>query len=364
MRIPLNDLSRRAAAHAGPLQAAVREVLERGWYVMGPQHDAFEREFAAYCGAAFALGVANGTDALELALRAAGCGAGDEVILAPNAGFYAATAALAIGAEPIYADVDPESLTLDPAAAAAFASPRTRAVVATHLFGNLADMAGLERVFAGSGVAVIEDCAQAHGARRGGRRAGSFGMIAAFSFYPTKNLGAAGDGGAVVTGSGEMAARLRRLRQYGWTARYVTGAAGGRNSRLDELQAAVLRVLLPGLDAANARRRAIVAAYSAALPVGARLVTRMGEDATAHLCVLRHPERDRLRAHLESRGVGCDIHYPLLDTQQAALQGRRWRAGPLVQSELAVREILTVPCFPEMTEDETAHVARALAEFA
>lgn len=364
MKVPLNDLRRRFEASAARVGEAVRQVLTSGQFVMGPQHAAFEQEFASYCGAAFALGVANGTDALEIALRAAGCAAGDEVIISANAGFYAATAALAIGMVPVYADVDPTTLTLDPDAAARMISPRTRAVIVTHLYGNLADMQGFAHAFSGSGLALIEDCAQAHGARSGGRRAGSFGTLAAFSFYPTKNLGAAGDGGAIVTGSEEVAARVRRLRQYGWTDRYVTDGAGGRNSRLDELQAAVLRAMLPDLDRANERRRTIVATYAASLAPSLQLVSCTGEESTAHLCVLRHRERDRLRAFLESRGISCGVHYPLLDTQQAALRGREWRAGPLVQSELAVQEILTVPCFPEMTDEETAHVARGLAEFA
>jgi len=361
LRVPLNDLAR--GLERAPLEAAFQRVLASGRFIMGAEHDGFEAEFATYCGVRHALGVANGTDALEIALRACGCEPGDEVILAPNAGFYAATACLAIGLVPVFADVELDHLTLSAASAAQALSSRTRAVVVTHLYGSTADVAAFRKAFAGRGVSLIEDCAQAHGAMRDDQRAGALGDVAAFSFYPTKNLGALGDGGAVTTSTDDIAERARRLRQYGWTRRYATGDRSGRNSRLDELQAAFLRVRLRVLDAANVRRRAIAERYRAALPAGMKLVNRTDQAGVSHLCVVRHPERAQLERHLEELGVASAVHFPVLDTAQEALPRGGFRSMPLPVCEAAQPEILTLPCFPSMTEEETEHVAGALADF-
>ena len=361
MFVPLNDLHRQFLSLADEIQAAVWSVLAAGRYVQGPEHDLFEQEFAAYCGAAFAVAVASGTDALELALRAAGCLPGDEVITAANAGGYTTTACALLGAVPVYADVDPDNLTISPQSVADALGPRTRGVVATHLYGRVADIDGLRQVLAGRDIRLIEDCAQAHGARYNGHRAGSLGDIAAFSFYPTKNLGAMGDGGAIVTDSPEMAGRARQLRQYGWTEKYHASLPGGRNSRLDEVQAAILRRKLPRVDGWNQRRRAIVARYrEAAAGAALRLVHNPGEDFVAHLCVARHPRRDRVRARLAEQGIATAIHYPVADHQQLALQGRPWRKVDLSATEAAQNEILTLPCFPEMTESEIDCVSSSL----
>lgn len=361
LRVPHNDLGRGLEREA--LEAAFRRVLASGRFIMGTEHDSFEAEFAAYCGVKHTVGVANGTDALEIALRACGCEPGDEVILAPNAGFYAASACLAIGLVPVFADVEPEHLTLSADSAVQALSPRTRAVVVTHLYGSMADIAAFREKFAGRRVALIEDCAQSHGATQAGRRAGACGDAAAFSFYPTKNLGALGDGGAVTTNADDVAERARRLRQYGWTRRYATGDRAGRNSRLDELQAAFLRVRLHALDAANVRRRAIAERYRAALPPGMKLVNRTDQAGVSHLCVVRHPERAKLERHLEGVGVGTAVHFPVLDTAQPALPRGGFRSLPLPVCEAAQPEILTLPCFPSMTEEEIEHVAGALADF-
>ena len=261
--VPLNDLERHNRPLLEELEAAVRAALGSGWYILGPRVWEFEAAFAAYCGAGECIGVGNGTDALELALRALGAGPGDVVAAAANAGGYGTAAILATGAEPLYVDVDPATMLMDARALRAAVTPRTRAVLVTHLYGHMADMPAL--LEAAAGVPVIEDCAQAHGARLEGRHAGTWGAAGCFSFYPTKNLGALGDGGAVVTSGGELAARLRALRQYGWTAKYTAAVPGGRNSRLDELQAAVLLAKLPRLDAWNRRRGEIAAAYGAML---------------------------------------------------------------------------------------------------
>lgn len=361
MSIPLNDIGRQHRSLAPALAEAVARVLERGWYVHGEEHAAFEQEFAAFCRRRHCIAVGNGTDALELALRAVGTGPGDEVVTAANAGGYASLAALALGAVPVLADVREADLTLDPAAAVRLVGPRCKAVIATHLYGKLADMSELAGRLADTGAAVIEDCAQAHGALRDGRPAGAFALIGTFSFYPSKNLGAAGDGGAVICDDDALAARLRALRQYGWDERYRAVTPGGRNSRLDELQAAVLRLKLPHLAAWNERRRAIVARYRQAAD-GTRLglVHRPGPDYVAHLCVARHPERAAFRQRLAQRGIASAIHYPFADHQQPAIAGRALRPLPLPVTERAVGEIVTLPCFPEMSDAEVAAVAAAI----
>jgi aminotransferase EvaB len=361
MHVPLNDLKRQYLAMADELDAAARAVMAGGWYVMGREHNAFETEFAAYCGRRHAVAVGNGTDALEIALRAAGCQEGDEVLMVANAGGYAAAACLLVGAVPVFADIDAETLTLSPDSLAEAVGPRVKAAVITHLYGKLADMAGVRAALAGRDIVIIEDCAQAHGAMRDGRRAGAFGDLATFSFYPTKNLGAIGDGGAIVTDSDELAQKARLLRQYGWTEKYRAEMPFGRNSRLDELQAAVLRRKLPRLDAWNQRRREIVARYRDAAGNGAlTIVHRPGPDYVAHLCVARHPDRQHVIRHFQQHGVETAIHYPIPDHLQPALDRRPWRAVPLPNTEAAVNEIFTLPSFAELTDDEVEHVSTAI----
>ena len=345
---------------AAELRAALERVLARGWFILGPEVEAFEQEFAQVCQVSHCVGVANGTDALELALRALGAGAGEEVATVANAGGYATTAIRAAGAAPVFVDVEPGSLNMDPAALPAALSPRTRAVIVTHLYGRMAEMPRLLEVAGRAGVPLIEDCAQAHGAVLDGRPAGSWGAAGCFSFYPTKNLGALGDGGAVVTAEAALAERLRRLRQYGWSEKYRSALAGGRNSRLDEMQAAVLRAQLPRLADFNHRRRAIARAYSAALR-GAPLEIpqRFGEDYVAHLYVLRTSRRDALRAALAAQGIFAEVHYPVPDHWQESSPAQ----VVLPVTEQAAREVLSLPCFPEMADAEVAAVARAVLEF-
>ena len=360
-RIPNADPKRSAEALHGELSAAFEAFLVRGWYIHGPEHAAFEGEFASFLGVRHCLGVASGTDALELALLAVGCRAGDEVLTAANCGGYTMTAARRVGLRVRFADVDPTTLGLSRATVEAALTPALRAVVVTHLYGLVAEIEEVVSLCRERGVAVIEDCAQAAGARRGGRRAGAFGDAAAFSFYPTKNLAALGDGGAVVTDSDEAADRVRRLRQYGWDRKYEITLPGGRNSRLDELQAAVLRIGLGRLDESNARRRRIVERYAGALPpaVG-RFVAGEGEDYVAHLAVVVLVEdREHVRAALDAAGIATDVHYPIADHRQPA-----WRDEyddvQLPVTEHAVGHVLTVPCFPELTEDEIERICEAL----
>ncbi len=355
--IPVNDLKRQNEPLMAALAASAGEVLESGWYILGPRVAAFEKAFAAYCGAAECIGTGNGTDALELALRACGAGPGDQVAVVANAGGYGAAAVRAAGAEPLFVDVEPESMLMDPLALEVRITPRTRAVIATHLYGRMADMPRLLAVAAPRGIAVIEDCAQAHGARLGGKRAGAWGAAACFSFYPTKNLGALGDGGAVVTSDAGIAERARRLRQYGWSSKYCSVLAGGRNSRLDEIQAALLAVKLPLLDGWNERRRAIARRYDQALGASR---ARDAADV-AHLYVLRSRNRDAARERLRAAGIGTDVHYPIPDHRQESARSEPWAACTLPVTEQCCREVLTVPCFPELTAEEVERVAAALA---
>ena len=360
-RIPVNDLASDWLATDAEAHDAVARVLASGWYVRGPEHDAFEVELAAYLGVAHAIGLASGTDALVLALQSVGGGAGSEVVTVANAGGYTSIAAAMIGARVVYADVDPLTLLATAGTIEAVLGPETRAVVVTHLYGNVADVADIARTCRERGIALIEDCAQAIGGAVDGHRAGTFGDVATFSFYPTKNLGAAGDGGAIATGDPGIADRVRHLRQYGWSPRYVVAHPGGRNSRLDEVQAAILRIGLRRVDALNARRREIVARYADAIDgPGARLVTGAGVPTVAHLAVVRATDRGRARAIFEEAGVATEIHYPVPDHRQPGLPAPI-RVTPLPETERAIEEIVTIPCYPAMSDEAVGRVAAALA---
>ena len=362
--VALNDLLRQTTALHDELSAAMNRVLASGWYILGRECAAFESEFAAYCGVAHCISVANGTDALELGLRTLGVGPGDTVATVANAGGYSTTAIRAVGAEPLYIDIDPDTMNMSAADLAARLTPAVRAVIATHLYGRMAPLPALLAVTGRAALPLVEDCAQAHGAAIGGRKAGSWGALACFSFYPTKNLGALGDGGAIATQDGELARRVKSLRQYGWSSKYRCSEYG-RNSRMDEMQAAILRAKLPHLDGWNARRREIASAYSAAL-AGSRVECPrdFGESYVAHLYVIRSPERDRVRAALSSCGIATDIHYPVPDHLQEAARGAHGTTlaarAQLAATEQAAGEILTLPCYAELADDEVSAVVGAL----
>ena len=342
------------------VRAALERVIASRHYVLGSEVDAFEREFAAFCGTRRCVGVANGTDALELALRALGIARGSRVATVANAGYYACTAIDAIGALPVFVDVD-DSLTMSPAALARVIAD-VDAIVVTHLYGRLAAIETIVELAAHHAKPVVEDCAQAHGAARGGWRAGSFGTLGCFSIYPTKNLGALGDAGAIVTSDDALAEGVLALRQYGWTTKYEVSRRGGRNSRLDELQAAVLRAKLPHLDAWNAERRTIAARYRAALDDGSLLLPADAGDAdVAHLFVVRHKDRAALRNALDAAGIGSGVHYPIPDHRQRV----RARDEPaLPMTEAACAEVLTLPCFPGLGAAAVDRVVGAVREFA
>lgn len=359
--VPVNALDRHILPIANQLQAAAQNVISSGYYVLGPNVKAFESEFAAWCGVASCVSVANGTEALELGLRSIGVDASKSVAVVGNAAMYGTTAVLACGAEPVFVDIEPATFNMDPKSLDAILSLRSvDVVIVTHLYGKLANMAAFMELAERHGFLIFEDCAQAHGARDDhGRKAGSFGKAASFSFYPTKNLGALGDGGAVVTNDAATAESLRKLRQYGWTSKYRNELRGGRNSRLDEIQAAFLRVMLPLLDGWNQRRREIANRYSREIQHHNIVVPPpSGEDFVAHLYVVRTDHQQSLQDHLAGSGVGSEIHYPVPDYRQP-LFGGLFANVELPITENSCETVVTLPCFPELTDDEVTLVIKA-----
>jgi dTDP-4-amino-4,6-dideoxygalactose transaminase len=321
-KVLINDLARHTASLGTEIREAVERVIASGWYVLGSECSAFEREFAAYCGTASCVSVANGTDALELAFRALNL-EGKRVATVANAGFYTSTALHALRATPVYVDVGDDHLMDLNELARITKAGKADAVVITHLFGLMHDMEAVRAITTAAGLPVIEDCAQAHGAERNSRRAGSQSDAATFSFYPTKNLGALGDGGAVVTGNAQVDNSLRLIRQYGWESKYRVAQLGARNSRLDEVQAAVLRAKLPRLGVWNARRRDIATRYSQGIRnPRVRTPPAYGPEYVAHLYVVTCADRDALRHHLGQSGISCDVHYPVPDHLQPATSSK------------------------------------------
>lgn len=347
---------------AAAVRAAIERVIANGWFVLGPEVEAFEQEFAHACGVKYAVGVGNGTDAIALGLRAMGIGAGDEVITAPLSAAYTALAVVMVGATPVFADVDPIRLTLDPEQVERAITPRTRALLPVHLYGQPADMDELQEVASRHGLPILEDCCQAHLATCGGRPVGTWGAVGAFSFYPTKNLGALGDGGVVVTDDPIVADRIRRLRNGGQTDRYHHVELGV-NSRLDELQAAVLRARLPYLRGWTDRRRAVASRYRELL-AGSRSIRPMAEEEAGHvyhLFVIQSSERNALQAHLTNRGIQTLIHYPVPIPRQPAFQAPSTHSWPV--TERACEEILSLPLFPDISDEAVSQVADAIIEF-
>lgn len=357
--IPFNDLKPLHCGLGRELEEAALRVLRSGWYVLGPELEAFEADFAAWHGVAHAVGVASGTDAIELALRALGIGPGDEVITVSHTAVATVCAVERAGATPVLVDVDEATFTMDAAAAAAAVTSKTRAIVPVHLYGQPADMGALVELASRHGLALVEDCAQAHGARLEGRLAGTFGHLAAFSFYPTKNLGALGDAGAVITNDARLAGELRRLRHYGQTERY-RHVTRGVNSRLDEMQAALLRVKLARLGEHTAVRRRLAARYGAGLDAVAPPAVRPGAEHVFHLYVVRHPRRDALMAALAERGIGTLIHYPIPVHRQAAYADLGYAPGSLPVTERIAGEILSLPLYVGLAEETVDTIVEAV----
>lgn len=356
--VPFIDLTAEYLALKAEIDTAVARVLAGGWYILGQEVAAFEAEFAAYCGVNHAVGVASGTDALLLALRALEIGLGDEVITVSHTAVATVTAVALSGATPVLVDVEPDTYTLDAAQLTQAITPRTRAIIPVHLYGQPANLDAILAVARQHGLYVIEDCAQAHGALYKGQRVGSFGHLAAFSFYPTKNLGAVGDGGAVTTQDGDLAQRLRWLRQYGWQERYIS-TLEGYNSRLDELQAAVLRVKLRFLDASNAQRRAWADAYRQQL-AGLPLVLPQERPYTEHvyhLFVVQVENRNGLQSFLQEQGIGTAVHYPAPVHLQPAYAHLR---ASLPVTERLAGQILSLPLYPHLPANQLHQVCQTI----
>lgn len=366
MNIPFNDFQAQVAELRAEIDAAIGRVLDRGHFILGPEGEAFEQAFAQHLGIKHAIGVANGTDAIQLALMALGVGPGDEVICPALTAAPTALAVLATGATPVFGDIDDEALALDPARLGECLSGRTRAILPVHLYGQPADMPAILAFAEAHGLAVIEDCAQAHGARISGQPVGTLAPASCFSFYPTKNVGAYGDGGLVATHDDGLAARVRALRDLGQQGRF-NHALPGLNSRLDELQAAILQVKLAHLEAHNAARRERAGWYAELLAgaPGLRLPSEVeGREPVYHLYVVRVQERESLRAHLRERGIGCDVHYPLPLNQQPVFAACPVASGGLAVSETATREILSLPMYPQLAREQVETVCTAIQEWA
>ena len=362
--IPFVNLIAQHAAPAAEFRDALTRVIESCWFVLGPEVEAFEQEFASMVGTAHAVGVASGTDAITLALLSLGVGAGDDVITSPMTATFTALAISRTGARPVFADVDPVTLNLSPRSVSERMSPSTKALLPVHLYGNPSEMPALVELADKEGIPVVEDACQAHGATLGGRPVGSWGRAGCFSFYPTKNLGALGDGGLVTTSDQELAKRIRRLRNGGQSSRYVHEEVGF-NSRLDELQAAVLRAKLPHLFTWNERRRTLAALYREALAeTPLEWVDPLPDAApAAHLLVARAPERDRLQEALSEAGVQTLIHYPVPAHLQPAYRGLGQGEGACPEAERAAREIVSLPLYPELSDVQVERVARAVVSF-
>lgn len=365
--VPQNDLKASYLAHQREIDEAIRQTLDSGWYILGQQVAAFEQEFAAYLGASHCIGVANGTDALTLALRACGIGEGDAVITVSHTAVATVAAIELAGASPLLVDIDPETFTISPLAIENAINnyqgkARIKAVIAVHLYGHPAEMSAIAELARRFNLRVIEDCAQAHGAKTGKRSVGSLGNIAAFSFYPTKNLGALGDGGAVVTNDADLAERARSLREYGWRERYVSEIAG-MNSRLDEIQAAILRVKLRFLEEENERRQQIARGYDETLATASlQLPAHRGDILHAfHQYVVRSSKRDALKARLKEQGIATLIHYPVPVHLQPAYRNRVMiGSNGLLETERAAREILSLPMFPQLSDEQVERVCQTI----
>lgn len=352
-------------SYQAEIEAAISRVLRSNRYILGPEVEALEAEFSRYIGVGHALGVANGTDALELSLRALDLRPGDEIITVSHTAVATVAAIEAAGLVPVLVDVEPDFYTLDPAQLEEMLTPRTRAVIAVHIYGQAAELDAIGEFCRHHGLTLIEDASQAHGAKWRGRRLGSIGHIGCFSCYPTKNLGAIGDAGLVVTDDERLASKIRMLREYGWQERYVSDLPG-RNSRLDELQAAILRVKLQYLDKDNQRRRDLAAQYSVAL-VGSKLklpAVRAEAEHVFHLFAARSADRQGLIEYLKARGIHPGIHYPIPVHLQPAYRGRIRTASSMAQTEALAQETVSLPLYPELDAAQVREVSEAVISYA
>jgi dTDP-4-amino-4,6-dideoxygalactose transaminase len=362
--VPFVELQSQFRALEREVRAAIDRVLERSWYVLGEECAAFEREFADWAGTEHAVGLGSGTEAIHLALRAVGVGHGDQVITVANTCVPTISAIAASGATPVLVDAHPETLTLDPERLSSALTAKTRAIVPVHLYGHPCDMDPIMNFAATHDLAVVEDCAQAHGARYKGRTCGTLGHLAAFSFYPSKNLGAYGDAGAVTTNDPALDAALRKLRNYGEETRYHH-VAPGFNSRLDELQAAILRVKLPYVEMWNGRRQALAARYAeglAGLPIELPPQAEWAQS-NHHLYPIRTSARDALQGLLRKRGVTTLMHYPVPVHLQPAYASLGYKSGDFPVAEASCATVLSLPLYPELDQEAQDEVVQGIHSF-
>jgi len=357
----INNLAAKISKFQTQINASIQRVVASGWVILGPEVKRFEAAFAEYLNARHCITVANGTDAIELALKALGVDKGDQVATVANASMYTTTSILAIGASPVFMDVEPDTQVVNLESVKKAIASGAKAVVVTHLYGlAIPDIQEIAAYCTLQKIALLEDCAQAHGAERHGKRVGTFGDASSFSFYPTKNLGALGDGGAVVTNSSEIAQRVSQLRQYGWSSKYCVELAGARNSRLDEMQAAILLEFLPHLDEGNARRREIATRYRTEINHSeVKHPQEQGKASVAHLYVIQSTKRAALHQHLREVQIASDVHYPIPDYKQPIF-GQQFADFSLKNTEHLASVILTLPCYPEMTDKEVSNVIAAV----
>ncbi|MFD2569713.1 DegT/DnrJ/EryC1/StrS family aminotransferase [Spirosoma soli] len=360
--IPFLDLKRSNEPYQSVISEAIEQVIASGWYILGRELDAFEQQFAAYCQTRHCVGVANGLEALTLVLKAWGFPAGSEVIVPSNAYIASALSVTLAGLKPVWVEPDPGTYLIDPARIEAAITPHTKAILPVHLYGRCCDMTPINTIAQHYGLKVLEDAAQAHGATYKDKRAGNLADAAGWSFYPTKNLGALGDAGAITTNNDALADQLRALRNYGSVKKYVNEHVG-YNSRLDELQAAILSAKLPFLDQANKRRRVLAERYLAGIrnkEIILPLSDQLEHDAW-HLFVIRHPRRDKLRTYLSQQGIGTDVHYPIPPHRQRAYLSYGHLTLPI--SEQLHREVLSLPLNPAITDDEVMYVITMINQF-
>jgi len=364
MRILCSNPKAQYTSHRSEIHDAILNVLDKGHYILGEQVKLFEKEFAQYLGVRFAVGVASGTEALHIALKASGIGKGDEVITVSHTAVATVSAIELSGTNPVLVDVEPDYFTMDYTKLKKAITKRTKAIIPVHIYGQPAELEPILKIARKYGIKVIEDCSQAHGAVYKGRRVGAWGDLACFSFYPTKNLGAIGDGGMIVTNSKILAEKCRLIREYGWKKRYVSKTVGW-NSRLDELQAAILRVKLRYLDKDNLCRRRIADGYAESLS-GLKLILpkeRKNSKHVYHLYVIRIKQRDKLREYLRKKNIQALIHYPVPIHLQPAYKGRLKIVGELIETERIAREVLSLPIYPELTKSELQAVITAVQAF-
>ncbi len=359
--IPVFNISKQHSQIRAELVKAMENVLDSGWYILGKEVEAFEKEFAEFTGTSHAVGVASGTDALYISLKALDIGPGDEVITVSHTAVATVAAIVQTGAKPVFVDICEESYTMDPSQLPAAISARTKAIIPVHLYGQAADMDPILAIADSRGISVVEDCAQAHGALYKGKKVGSLGLMGAFSFYPTKNLGSMGDGGIIVTFDESIARKIRLLRQYGWQDRHIS-TLSGINSRLDEIQAAILRIKLKYLDTWNQKRRALAELYGRHISHVTKPAELSERKHVYHLYVIATPRRKDLMDHLKSRGIGTAIHYEFPVHLQGAYR-KLILYEKLPVTEKVCSQIISLPMYPELTAEDIKEISNSINEF-